>query len=356
MDLELKLNRNITDAHARKALVDELLKNTPPEKLTTFFLQQLADYLTETVDMKKNKAVLTKNRMITVDKRETSFQGFSENLQNPESGIYNFIADSDKNVLLTPKIEITEQDLNDIPELQELRKSIQQTQRMRQSAGGQKKALLTKQLIQMRKDQYVIKNSAKPPVLVTKITKNFNKKINLDEKITIDENGQPVSDGIISFFNPTHISQLLINYSNIKKEIAGHIESDFYYLIKDFEKLLIKALKGEYAIFLDIVKLKFKDKTSKEIVAAIKEKYKYTYSTEYISILWRKKIPKILSEQAKQDWILWHYTFEEKGKWKKCSRCQQVKLAHPYFFTKNKTSKDGWYSICKCCRNEKNNK
>ena len=37
MDLELKLNRNITDARARKALVDELLKSTPPEKLTTFF-------------------------------------------------------------------------------------------------------------------------------------------------------------------------------------------------------------------------------------------------------------------------------------------------------------------------------
>ena len=48
-----------------------------------------------------------------------------------------------------------------------------------------------------------------------------------------------------------------------------------------------------------------------------------------------------------------HYTLEEKGKWKKCSKCQEIKLAHPYFFTKNKTSKDGWYSICKCCRNQK---
>ena len=48
------------------------------------------------------------------------------------------------------------------------------------------------------------------------------------------------------------------------------------------------------------------------------------------------------------------YTFEEKGNWKKCSRCGQVKLAHNHFFSKNSTSKDHFYSICKECRNKKN--
>ena len=43
----------------------------------------------------------------------------------------------------------------------------------------------------------------------------------------------------------------------------------------------------------------------------------------------------------------------EKGKYKTCSRCGQVKLAHPKYFSKNSTSKDGFYSICKECRNSK---
>ena len=43
----------------------------------------------------------------------------------------------------------------------------------------------------------------------------------------------------------------------------------------------------------------------------------------------------------------------EKGKYKKCSRCGQIKLAHNKYFSKNKTSKDGFYSICKCCRSQK---
>ena len=303
--------------------------------------------------MKKGKYILTPNRMVTVDKREISFQGFAENLENQESGIYNFITETNKNVLLTPKIQITEQDIQDIPPLAELRQAIDLIEKQKNAAIGRRKALLTKHLIEMRKDQYVIKNAFKQPVVVTKVIRNFGKKLHLNENITINEKGEPESDGLISLFNPIHISCLLCNYTNLKKELSWKIENDFYYLINDFEKLINKTLCGDYAIYLDLIKLKFKDKTSKQIAEALLQKYGHTYSTEYISILWRKKIPKLLADKAKQDWIVWHYTFEEKGKWKKCSKCQEIKLAHPYFFTKNKTSKDGWYSICKCCRNQK---
>jgi hypothetical protein len=47
---------------------------------------------------------------------------------------------------------------------------------------------------------------------------------------------------------------------------------------------------------------------------------------------------------------------KEKGAYKKCSRCGQIKLANNKYFSKNKTSKDGFYSICKACRNQKTSK
>ena len=61
----------------------------------------------------------------------------------------------------------------------------------------------------------------------------------------------------------------------------------------------------------------------------------------------------MIAEVAQKRWLNWHYTEEEKGKWKKCSKCGQIKLAHSKFFSKNKSSKDNFYSICKDCRNKK---
>ena len=77
------------------------------------------------------------------------------------------------------------------------------------------------------------------------------------------------------------------------------------------------------------------------------------HSVEYISSLWRKKIPGMIAAVAEDEFLNWYYLQDEPGKYKKCSRCGQIKLAHNKYFSKNKTSKDGFYSICKCCRNTK---
>jgi hypothetical protein len=77
------------------------------------------------------------------------------------------------------------------------------------------------------------------------------------------------------------------------------------------------------------------------------------HSVEYISSLWRNKIPKLIASEAEDRLLDWYFLNEMKGKYKKCSRCGEVKLAHNKYFSKNKTSKDGFYSICKNCRNAK---
>ena len=126
--------------------------------------------------------------MITVNKRETSFEGLVNKLEKGEDGIYSFMTGGDKNILFVPKIEITKEDIETIPGLKELREEIKKVEIRQKIAKGKKKFLLTKQLIEMRQDQYVLKNSYRSPITMMKITKS-NNKIDLNEKITINEDG-----------------------------------------------------------------------------------------------------------------------------------------------------------------------
>lgn len=350
-----RLDYTITDPQERNQKVHEIVNSVSPEKLTPYYLEQLTKYLTETPENKKEKKVLTDNRMVTINKRETSYEGLVAKLENGEDGIYNFMTGGDKNILLVPKIQITEDDIATIPGLKELREEIKKVEIRQRVARGKQKFLLTKQLIEMRQDQYVLKSSYKPPVAMMKVTKSVNQ-IDLDEHITIDENGDPVSDCLVSLFDPHHVCCLLCNYSKLKEDCWGYFDSDWWYLMEDFDNLSERALKEDYPILYDIMIYKIDGLQNKDIAARIKQDYDVSYSVEYLSAVWRKKIPKIIADKAKEEWIVWHYTYEEKGKWKRCSRCHEIKLAHPYFFTRNKTAKDGWYSMCKCCRNKKKDK
>ena len=350
-----KLDYTITDPEERNKIVHEICASIPTEKLTPYYLEELTKYLTETQKTKKQKQILTDNRMVTVNKREISFQGLIEKLQSGQDGIYNFMTGGDKNILLVPKIEITEDDIKTIPGLRELREEIKKVEARQKAAKNKQKYLLTKQLIQMRQDQYILKSIYKPPITTTKVTKSLNK-IDLSEKVIIQQNGDPHSNCLVSFFDPYHVCCLLCNYSKLKEECWGHFDGDWWFLMQDFDKISEKALKQDYPILYDIMIYKIDGLQNKEIAAILKKDYNITYSIEYLSAVWRKKIPKIISQKAKEEWIIWYYTFKEKGKWKRCSRCHEVKLAHPYFFSKNKTAKDGWYSMCKCCRNKKKEK
>ena len=90
-----------------------------------------------------------------------------------------------------------------------------------------------------------------------------------------------------------------------------------------------------------------------EIQAVLQEECGVSHSAEYISSLWRNKIPKLIASLAEDQYLDYYYLNIEKGQYKKCSKCGKIKLAHNKYFSKNKTSKDGWYSICKDCRKKK---
>lgn len=299
---------------------------------------------------KKKRKVLTDNRLVTVNKRETSFEGLVLQLENGENGIYNLMNEN-KNQILSPKVTITKKDLEEIPYLRQLRDTINVWEAKLKVAEGKDAFVIKQALIDMRRDQYLIKNAYRRPILFNKINKSkFYFKIE-DKTHRFDKNGYPIPEGV-SLLDPAVCSAILCNYSRLKQDSSDQLEGDLYYLIESFDNISTIALKN-FPLYERLVECKIDGMQNNKIQLILQQEFGIKYSIEYISSLWRNKIPKLIASAAEDEWLNWYYLEKEYGTYKKCNRCGQIKLAHNKYFSKNKTSHDHFYSICKACRNKK---
>ena len=119
----IKLDYTIESPEERNELVKQILAETPDPNPA--YLEILADYLVLCMEKqeKKEKKILTENHMVTINKRETSFEGLVSTLENGEDGIYNLINES-KGTIFQPKVSITKKDIEEIPFLKQVREAI----------------------------------------------------------------------------------------------------------------------------------------------------------------------------------------------------------------------------------------
>lgn len=346
-----KLDYSIESPEERKALVEKIIAETPD--ITPGYLEILADYLVLCMEKqeRKQRQVLTDNRMVTINKRECSFEGLAAQMENGEDGLYGLITDN-KNIIFQPKISITQHDLDTIPPLKQLREAIEvQEAALKRAAGTKRAFLLKKALIEMRKDQYLIKQAYTKPIFSVQIPRFTKHHIPLEDTSYLK--GQQVIVQGVSLMNPIVVSAILCDYSRLKQDSYDQFDGDTWYLMQVFDETCDKALKN-YPIYERIVELKIDKKQNQEIQDILKQEFGTTYSGEYISSLWRNKIPKMIAETALEEFLMFEYQ-KRNYPMKRCSKCGQIKPAHNQFFSKNKTSKDNLYSICKHCRNKGGN-
>ena len=75
-----------------------------------------------------------------------------------------------------------------------------------------------------------------------------------------------------------------------------------WYLIQDFEDLVTRALRN-WPIYERIVELKIDKVPNTQIREILEKEFDNTYSLEYISSLWRNKIPKTIAQCAINEFI-----------------------------------------------------
>lgn len=339
----MKLDYTLPQSEKLK-LVEQILIDANP---TPYYLEILADYLLQqTKEEKKEKKIITPNRKQTMAKRELSLEGLGEKLEN--DGLYNLIA-NDKNIIFSPTLTITQRDIAEIPALRQLRQAIATVEQQVKYASGKRLFDLKKSIIQMRQDQYVIKGFFRGPINFSHVLKT-PRKVDIQESIILTDD-LPISTSL-SLLNPASINLLLNNYSALKQDSYECLSSDFKYLILDLEDAIARTFTPD-SHFRTILIGKIDGDTNKTIQSALAEKHSMYISAEYISTLWQKKIPNLIAAEEQERYLNYYYTYKEKGKYKKCNRCGEVKLAHSQYFSKNKSSKDGLYTICKECRRRK---
>ena len=357
---DLKLDYEIKDLDERKKLVQDIVDSG--ENLTQKQLGYMADYLLFVADAKQtgqekraDYPIVTRNRDVTVSKRQVSFEGTMESLSNGEDGLYNMIVD-DKNVLLDNRAPITQEDMDNIPGIRENMEVIDTLKSQFERATGQHRYDLKCHIISKYQEIYAQKSahlSARSKAYINAQIKTMAH-MPLDEHITIGEDGLPHSDGSISLLRPEHVAFLLKYYSKLKGECLDDMNSDMHWLLIDLEDLVDKALLPDYEVLYDLLILEIDGLSGQEIVREMERQHGIVHSEQYFSTLWCKRIPKLIAEQAQRDYLVWYYTFKhpEEAKWKVCKTCGKKQLAHPLFFHKN-TSKDGFYSKCRKCRSKK---
>ncbi len=333
--------------------------NTASEDLAvTKVLDAMATYILIAKDkeIKKEKELLHRGRMDTITKREKSMEGMAEMFVNGMDGMEKLIR-NDKNIIMKPKDTIKKSDCEEIPELAELVKAINKIKSMLDAGHWKDREAkkVKRLLIELRKDQYTLRGAYKKPIMFNKVVKG-SAVFQYDENTGYyDENNDfvRVSENRINLGDWQHCRELIKLYDKLRDSKWNELQDDLKYIVEDLEELINKYCVGKYEYYKDIIIWKVDKLSNTEIQQLLEEKHGKLISVQYISTLYNNNIPKHIAKNYNKEYREWHYTFVEKGEFKKCNRCGETKLATLDYFSTNKSSKDGLYSICKKCRNKK---
>ena len=147
----MELDYSLETPQDRIAFVQQLLMTEPPLNNSTLTI--LADYILFIRDRnqtkkerKEERPILTPNREFTIDKRQISYEGLVDKLENGEDGIYNIIR-QDKNQILDPKDPITPEDIEKIPGIKECMDVIISLKKQAESASKYRRKQLNQAII-----------------------------------------------------------------------------------------------------------------------------------------------------------------------------------------------------------------
>ena len=224
-----KLDYSLKTPEERTEYVKKVIASTPKEKLTQKYLNYLGDYILFIREKGQTKGhhLITKNRETIIHKREKSYEDIVNTLEGGEDALHTLI-NNDKNQLLDRKDKLTEEEINNNPVFQQKIKTIQSLKKnFETTTDSSKRFKLKQQIIETWQEIYIIKAAYKQTT-TGRLPSQMKQMayINLDEKITVEPDGELTIKAILTLLQPEHISFLLNYYPQLKQEIDEDLNSD----------------------------------------------------------------------------------------------------------------------------------
>lgn len=347
----MKLNYKIKDPQSRQRIVRDYCENGNP---TQAELTYLADYLLYTqdagqtaIERESENPITTRNRQITHAKRQTSLESIVEALPGGESALQGIIT-NDPNQILDRKDEISEQDVESIPYIQDTLDMIGKLNKKLDTLSGTKKYNLKKTIIELWRQIYTVRASYHTATQSSSFNADTYYRTQIPEDVYFDDLKMPQSNSALTMLNPQHISLLLVNYDMLFRSCGEDMSSDMRFLLMDLEDLVNETFKDN-KMLMDLTRWKIGGYTNEEISRELYKRYGVNHTAQYLSTLWRKRIPKMLADAYRHHLVLWKYGVDPDYPRRKCGHCGKIMLEHPIFFPYSRKS-DSYYSICKKCR------
>ena len=166
-----------------------------------------------------------------------------------------------------------------------------------------------------------------------------------------------VSESTIDLTNPVHVYNLLEMYGTLKENSYEALNSDLKFLLWELEDYVDRANLSEARKHILVRKI---DKaTNEQIRDELQEKFGLNYSDNYISTIYKQMICAQIAKTAEIARDEWLYR-NQPEKFKVCSTCHQKLLRDTRNFIKKQNARDGLAARCKMCdkriRDEKKSK
>lgn len=343
----MKLDYSLSTYEERKKFCEQYIATHDyiPQKELTY----MADYLLFTADrkttFKERKTeypITTQNREVTITKRTTSLDTLITDGSLPPS--------SDYRVYHLDALDAITQTDREHPYISANLTVIDSLKKQLSRATEQSslRYSLKQQIISKYKQIYAIKSSSFPTTQKAKRPFiNALTHLSLPDLTYIGEDNLPHDNSPISLFDPSHVSFLLCNFDSLYRESYDNMQSDIRWLL-DYLSQLIDQTFSNSPILYDLIRLEILGYSGADICEIMEIKHSIIHTEQYFSTMWRKRIPKLITNQATRNYLIYYYRKHNLPQ-KTCGKCGQTFPAHPHFFHRN-SSQDGFYSICKKCR------